>query len=148
MHERMAGLNHRWEHRLGASLALHIGVNTGPVVAGNLGLTSGATYAVTGDTVNTASRLQGAAPPGQTLVGVTTYQLTQHVFNFASVGDLALKGKTEPLPVYRLLGVLDTVRSARGLESYGLVAPLVGRDDELGQMRAAFARMLRAGRRW
>jgi predicted ATPase/class 3 adenylate cyclase len=142
MHERMAGLNRRWEHRLGTPLALHVGVNTGPVVAGTLGLTSGATYAVTGDTVNTASRLQGAAPPGQTLVGVTTYQLTQHVFNFASVGDLALKGKTEPLPVYRLLGVLDTVRSARGLESYGLMAPLVGRDDELGQMRAAFARML------
>jgi predicted ATPase/class 3 adenylate cyclase len=142
MHERMAGLNRRWEHRFGTPLTLHIGVNTGPVVAGALGVTSGAAYAVTGDTVNTASRLQGAAQPGQTLVGATTYRLTQHVFNFASVGDLALKGKTEPLQVYRVLGVLDTVRSARGLESYGLVAPLVGRDDELGQMRAAFARML------
>jgi hypothetical protein len=64
------------------------------------------------------------------------------VFNFASVGDLTLKGKTEPLPVYRLLGVLDTVRCARGLEPYGLVAPLVGRDDELGQMRTAFTHML------
>jgi adenylate cyclase len=62
--ERMAELNRRWEHRLGTPLALHIGVNTGPVVAGTLGLTSGATYAVTGDTVNTASRLQGAAPAG------------------------------------------------------------------------------------
>jgi adenylate cyclase len=143
MHDRMGAINRRWEYRLGESLALHIGVNTGPVVAGNLGATSGAAYAVTGDTVNTASRLQGAAQPGQTLVGVTTYSLTQHVFEFEGVGDLALKGKAEPLQVYRLLHVLDRVRSARGLASYSLVAPLVGRDDELGQMRAAFDGMLR-----
>ncbi len=58
------------------------------------------------------------------------------------VGDLTLKGKTEPLQVYRLLRVLDTRRSARGLQSYGLVAPLIGRDGELGQMLAAFDRML------
>ena len=143
MHERMEGLNRRWESRLGKSLALHIGVNTGPVVAGNLGSTSGAAYAVTGDTVNTASRLQGAAQPGQTLVSATTYGLTQHAFDFELVGDLALKGKTEPLRVYRVLRILDTRRSARGLESYSLVAPLVGRDDELSQMLAAFDRMLR-----
>jgi predicted ATPase len=143
MHERMEGLNRRWEHRLGTPLALHIGINTGPVVAGNLGSTSGAAYAVTGDTVNTASRLQDAAQPGQTLVGVTTYSLTQHAFAFALVGDLALKGKAEPLRVYRVLHVLDMVRSARGLAMYSLVAPLIGRDDALGQMRAACDGMLR-----
>jgi adenylate cyclase len=143
MHERMGELNRRWENRLGTSLALHIGVNTGPVVAGNLDSTSGAAYAVTGNAVNTASRLQGAAHPGQTLVGITTYSLTQHAFAFELVGDLALKGKAEPLRVYRVLHVLDMVRSARGLASYNLVAPLVGRDDVLGQMRAAFDGMLR-----
>jgi adenylate cyclase len=143
MHKRMEELNHRWEHRFGTPLALHIGVNTGPVVAGNFGSTPGTAYAVTGDTVNTASRLQGEAHPGQTLVGVTTYSLTQHAFAFALVGDLALKGKAEPLRVYQVLHVLDIVRSARGLESYSLSAPLVGRKDELGRMRAAFDGMLR-----
>jgi adenylate cyclase len=142
MHAQMEGLNRRWESRLGIPLALHIGVNTGPVVAGNLGSTAGAAYTVTGDTVNTASRLQGAALPGQTFVSATTYTLTQHAFDFALVGDLALKGKTEPLRVYRVLRILDTRRSARGLESYGLVAPLVGRGDELGQLLTAFDRML------
>jgi adenylate cyclase len=142
MHERMEGLNRRWQSRLGTPLALHIGISTGPVVAGNLGSTAGAAYAVTGDTVNTASRLQGAAQPGQTLVSGTTSKLTQHAFDFELVGDLALKGKTEPLRVYRVLRILDTRRSARGLESYGLVAPLVGRGDELGQMLTAFDRML------
>ena len=142
MHDRMGELNRRWQQRLGKPLALHIGVNTGPVVAGHLGSTSGAAYAVTGDTVNTASRLQDAAQPGQTLVGVTTYSLTQHAFAFDPVGDITLKGKAEPLRVYRVLHLLDTRRSARGLESYSLVAPLVGRDDELGQMRASFDGMM------
>ena len=143
MHERMAMLNGRWEHHLGKPLALHVGVNTGPVVTGSFGSRAGAAYAVTGDTVNTASRLQNAAQPGQTLVSHATYRLTQHAFAFEPLGDLALKGKTDPFPVYRLLGVLEAPRSARGLETHGLVAPLVGRDDELGQMLAAFDRMQR-----
>jgi predicted ATPase/class 3 adenylate cyclase len=143
LHKVMEGLNRRWESRFGTPLLLHIGVNTGPVVAGNFGSTSGTAYAVTGDTVNTASRLHEAAPPGQTLVSATTYSLTQHAFDFEPVDELALKGKTEPTRVYRLVRKLDARRPALGLESYGLAAPLVGRDDELGQMLAAFDRMLR-----
>jgi adenylate cyclase len=143
MHERMEGLNRRWASRFGRPLALHIGVDTGPVVAGTIGSTSGAAYAVTGDTVNTASRLQNAAQPGQTLVSVATYRLTQHAFAFEPGGDLALKGKAEPIPVYRVLGALAAPRPARGLEVHGLMAPLVGREDELAQMLAAFDRMVR-----
>src|SRR5207247_4931823 len=81
MHERMQTLNHRWERRLGRALALHIGVNTGSVVAGNLGSDAGAAYAVTGDTVNTAARLQSAARAGQVLVRPATYRLAQHPFH-------------------------------------------------------------------
>lgn len=143
MQERMAALGQRWERRLGRALALHIGINTGPVVAGNLGPTSGAAYAVTGDTVNTASRLQSAAQPGQILVSRTTYRLSQHAFAFEPLGEVAVKGKKEPVPIYRLLGAREVQRSARGLEAYGLVAPLVGRDDEMGQMLTAFDRMQR-----
>jgi adenylate cyclase len=143
MHERMEALNRRWERRFGRPLALHIGVNTGPVVAGTIGSASGGAYAVTGDTVNTASRLQSAAQPGQTLASAATYRLTQHAFAFEPAGELALKGKAELVPVYRVLGALAAPRPARGLESHGLVAPLVGREDELGQMLAAFERMLR-----
>src|SRR5439155_1705815 len=82
IHERAAVLNQRWASRLGQPLVLHIGINSGPVVAGNLGPGAGAAYAVTGDTVNTAARLLSAAPAGQTLVSRTTYQITRHAFDF------------------------------------------------------------------
>ena len=134
MHACVAALSERWRDRLGQSLALHIGVNSGRVVAGHLGSSADAAYAVTGDAVNTAARLQAAATAGQTMVSRATYLLTQFEFAFESEGALVLKGKSEPLPVYRLLGVDDQPRAVRGLAAHGLAAPLIGRDAELGQM--------------
>jgi adenylate cyclase len=145
MRERMDTLNRRWERRVGRPLALHIGLNTGPVVAGRIGSAADAAYAVTGDTVNTASRLQSAAPPGEILISDATYELTQHAFAFAPREEISLKGKSEPVGVHRVLGSLGAPRSARGLEGLGLAAPLVGRERELRRMDAAFDEM-RAGR--
>jgi adenylate cyclase len=144
MQERMGGLNRRWSRRLGRSLALHVGLNTGPVVAGRIGAAAEAAYAVTGDTVNTASRLQSAAEPGEVLVSESTRRLTEHAFAFAPRGALSLKGRREPVAAYRVLGALAAPRARRGLESLGLVAPLIGRDAELEQMLGVFDRM-RAG---
>ncbi len=142
MQERMAGVNGRWQKRLGKALALHVGVNTGPVVAGSIGADKGGAYAVTGDTVNTASRLQSAAPAGQIFLSAATWRLAQHAFAFEPAGDLQVKGKADPVAAYRLAGLLAAPRSARGLEAHGLVAPLVGREAELGELLAAFDRML------
>jgi predicted ATPase/class 3 adenylate cyclase len=139
MHERVAALGPRWAGRLGRPVALHVGVNTGPVVAGRLGGPR-ADYAVTGDTVNTTARLQASAGAGQTLVSQATYVLTRHAFGFEPLPPLALKGKAEPVAVFRLLGAAARPRAARGLETEGLVAPLVGRDQELAQLGAAFER--------
>ena len=144
MHRQVGALSRRWERRLGQPLALHAGVNTGPVVAGNLGAASGAAYAVSGDTVNTASRLQGAAGPGETLVSRATYLLTEHAFAFEALPPVTVKGKAEPLDVYRLREAHGAPRSARGLEAHGLAVPLVGRDAELRQILTAFDRMLGA----
>jgi adenylate cyclase len=143
MHERMPALSRRWEHRLREPLDLHVGINTGPVVAGSLGSTGSAAYAVTGDTVNTASRLLHAAQPGQTLVSDATHRLTQHAFAYEALGALAVKGKADRVPAYQVLRVLDAPRSARGLEAHGLAAPLIGRDEELTQIFTAFNRVAR-----
>ncbi|HZM34529.1 MAG TPA: adenylate/guanylate cyclase domain-containing protein [Burkholderiales bacterium] len=145
IHRRAAELSVRWKRRLGGPLALHIGINTGRVVAGKLGSDPQASYAVTGDTVNTAARLQSAAPAGETLVSESSYRLAQHAFSFAPAGSVALKGKAGPQAVYRLLGEAPEPRAARGLASLGLSSPMIGRDKELGELRAALQGAL-AGR--
>ncbi len=138
---RAGALSTQWEARLGQQVTLHIAVHTGPVVAGSLGDGAGAAYDVTGDAVNTASRLLGAAAPRTILVAASTQALVSHRFAFEPAGNVALRGKAEPMAVHRLLGVLAEPRSARGLAAFGLAAAMVGRDDELDRLLAAFAHM-------
>jgi predicted ATPase/class 3 adenylate cyclase len=143
MLERGATLSHEWAERLGQPVTLHAGIHTGPVVAGDLGGPAGGAYTVTGDTVNTASRLLAAAEPGVILVSEATRGFAHHRFAFASAGALALRGKAESIVAHRLLGPLAEPRSARGLTALGLTAPLVGRTGELDQLLATFDRMRR-----
>jgi adenylate cyclase len=136
---RSARLSDRWASRLGQPVTLHIGVHTGPVVAGSLGHAAGSAYAVTGDTVNTTARLLAAAP-GTILVSDATHALTRHRFAFDPPRELTLRGKSDPVVVHRLLGALAEPRSARGLAAHGLAAPLVGRAAELAaRIRARFS---------
>ena len=141
--ERGAALSREWAPRLGQPVTLHVAVHTGPVVAGSLGAAAGAAYAVTGDTVNTTSRLLAAAAPGAILVSGATHALTRHRFAFEPAGEVVLRGKVEPVVVHRLTGVLAEPGSPRGLAALGLTAPLVGRSHELDELRAAFDRMQR-----
>jgi adenylate cyclase len=134
-------LNNEWATRLGQPVTLHIAVHTGPVVAGSLGHAAGAAYDVTGDTVNTASRLLAVAAPGTVVVSEAVHALTRHRFSFEPAGEVTLRGKTEPIAVHRLKGVLAEPGSSRGLATLGLTAPLVGRSDELHQLLGAFQRM-------
>jgi adenylate cyclase len=135
-------LSEKWAPRLGQAVKLHIGVHTGPVVAGNLGDGAGAAYAVTGDTVNTTARLLAAAS-GTVLVSDATRALTRHRFAFEEERELALRGKTDPIVVHRLVGVLAEPQSGRGLAAYGLTSPMIGRADEIDQLVSAFSRMQR-----
>ncbi|SED38980.1 Predicted ATPase [Rhizobiales bacterium GAS188] len=134
MVKRAAGVGERSDACAGSPLTLHIGINTGHVVAGGFGAGNSKSYSVTGDTVNTAQRLQSMASPGEVLVGPLTYRLTRHAFSYDSLGDVALRGKVGSVEVHRLLRPLDAPRAARGLETLGLSAPLIGRDAELARM--------------
>jgi adenylate cyclase len=140
---RSAALSDEWAARLGQRVTLHIAIHTGPVVAGSLGEAAGAAYEVTGDTVNTASRLLGAAAAGTIVISDATHALTRHRFACEPAGEVALRGKAEPIVVHRLVGALARPRSARGLAAHGLATPMVGRADELDQLLAAFDRMHR-----
>lgn len=121
-------------------MLLHVGINTGPVVAGGLGVGAAKSYSVTGDTVNTAQRLQSLAEPGEVLVGPLTYRLTRHAFCYESLGNVALRGKADSVLVHRLRGPLAAPRAARGLEALGLSTPLIGRGAELRRMLSSLDR--------
>ncbi len=85
-------------------LSLRIGISTGEVVGGTMEHGGERQYSVTGDAVNTASRLQAAASPGQILAGDSTEKLARQRFTFESAGQIKLKGKRKPTEAYRLLG--------------------------------------------
>ncbi|PRH89571.1 adenylate/guanylate cyclase domain-containing protein [Labrys okinawensis] len=132
-------LDEHWAGRLGQPVSLHIGIHTGLVVAGHLGRAAGASYAVTGDTVNTTARLLAAAS-GAILVSEATQALTRHRFAFEPVPDLTLRGKAAPVAAYRLVGRLAMPASGRGLAAHGLESRMVGRDEELARLVALFER--------
>jgi class 3 adenylate cyclase/tetratricopeptide (TPR) repeat protein len=91
---------------------------------------------VTGDLVNTASRVQSAAAPGQVLVGDSTRRATEPTIVFEDAGEHELKGK---IGLHRLWRAVRVVSGARGsLKSEGLEAPFVGRDRELRQIKDMF----------
>ena len=80
------------------------GVNSGHGIARILGSEARMDYAVLGDSVILAQRLESAAPPGETYVSDCTYRLTRERFEFEPVGELTLKGKSEPVLAWRLVG--------------------------------------------
>jgi adenylate cyclase len=87
-----------------AHLRLHIGVNSGHGIGRVLGSDVRLDYGVLGDVVVLAQRLEAAAPPGETYVGETTYELTRKQFDLEPLGELTVKGKAEPVQAWRLVG--------------------------------------------
>ena len=103
MQRALVALNRDWESRGQQPLRMGVGVNTGPVTAGNIGSARRMDYTVIGDAVNTASRLESIAQPNQILIGEETYARVQGKFNIRSVGPRKVKGKTVELMVYEVL---------------------------------------------
>ena len=108
------------------------------VVTGEVAVTLGAVGEgmVAGDAVNTASRVQAAAKPGQVLVDAATHRLAGSAVGFADAGEHALKGKSEPAQLWRATRVLSGVGGSQRVD--GLEAPLTGRDAELRTIRELF----------
>ena len=126
----LARLNDELEGERGLRLAIRVGVNTGEVVTGDGGGTL-----VTGDAVNIAKRLEEAAANGDIIVGEATRVLAQGAASFQQLEPLAAKGKSERVRAWRLEGV-DPRRA--GFERR-FVTRLVGRHDELAQLRQVYA---------
>ncbi len=120
---------------IGEELQIRTAVNTGEALVA-LGAKPGEGDAmVAGDVVNTAARLQGAAPVNGILVGEGTYRATRHVIDYREAEPVEAKGKSEPVKVWEAAGA----RSRFGSDvEQKLRTPLVGRKRERSMLADAF----------
>ncbi|MBK5223809.1 MAG: AAA family ATPase, partial [Acidimicrobiia bacterium] len=125
---------------LWASVQMRIGVNTGEVLTG--ALRAGGDYTAMGDVVNTASRLQTAAAPGEVLVGPATHAATVDAIGYDSVGRLEVRGRGDAVAAWRAVRTL--VPPGYGRRSTR--APLIGRSGELGLIGHAIDTCVERGR--
>jgi len=100
------------ERSEGPKLRIRIGINSGKVVAGEIGSINKKEYTVLGDTVNTASRLESSvAKPMTIVVGENTYSASHDQFEFRPLGKATLKGKEREVTVYEVVGLSEPTGS-------------------------------------
>ncbi len=128
----------------GATMAVRMGLNTGLVVVGAIGDNLRMDYTAIGDTINVAARLQQHAEPGEILIGEATSRLASGYVRVEPLGQVELKGKSEPVVAYRLVGP-GPRRSRVDVHAERGLSPLVGRERELQTLTERFAEA-RAGR--
>lgn len=129
-------------HRI-PSFQMRIGLNTGLVVVGNIGSDLHMEYLAIGDTLNLAARMQSAADADTILVSQNTHRQVAQLFECEDRGEISVKGKAEPVRVFRVVGEVKGAMRTRGIA--GLASPLVGRSRELSTLAETLADA-RAGR--
>jgi predicted ATPase/class 3 adenylate cyclase len=137
MQERLEQFNKRMS--LPEKLGIHMGINTGTVIAGLVGTERKRSYTVMGDAVNVASRLESVSEKGEFLISEATYNLTSRLFVFDKREPVSVKGKREPLQIYQLKGTRDLGQTQRGLT--GMEAPVIGREYELQTMLENYGKL-------
>jgi class 3 adenylate cyclase len=120
--------------RDGVDLRLRVGLNSGEVIAGEMG--SGPFgYGTVGEQVGMAQRMESVAPPGGVMLSATTARLVEGAASLGEVELVQIKGAEEPVPARRLLGMADGHRGAGRAES-----ALVGRRWEMSAVEGLLDR--------
>ena len=134
MQDALRRINVDLEERLGITLKVRIGLNSGLVAVGSIGSDLRMEYTALGDTVNVASRLQSVAEPGTILVSRSVYEQALPLFEFRELGSIRVKNRVEPVEIYEVIAPRQKAGRVRGIP--GLAAPMVGRAQELTQLRS------------
>src|SRR6266446_8662863 len=124
----------------GEACQFRMGLNSGLVVVGSIGDNLRMDYSAIGDTTNLAARLQQLAEPGTLLVSESTTRLVQGAVRLEALAPVQVKGKTEPVPIYKVIGTLPR-RSPIASRSERTLSPFVGRERELATLEALFAQV-------
>ena len=111
MHRRLLELNEVWVKQGLTRLSMRVGVNSGRVVAGNMGTKTLFNFTIMGDCVNLGSRLEGANKFYGTniIMGEAAYELTGTRFDTRKLDRIRVKGKNRPISIYELLGPRGTI---------------------------------------
>ncbi|HEV8654228.1 MAG TPA: adenylate/guanylate cyclase domain-containing protein [Candidatus Limnocylindria bacterium] len=127
----------------GIEFGIRVGVNTGLVVVGTVGSDLMYEYTAMGDAVNVAARMESAARPGTVLVTETTFRFIAPLFDAVELEPLSVKGKSEPVVAFEIIGPKHAPGRTRGI--VGLGSAMVGREKELATLDELVA-VVRAGR--
>lgn len=139
----LATRNEHLHRRFGVALNVRAGLDTGLVVAGEMGAGQAPDpLAIVGETPHIAARLQGLAEPGSVLISDATLELSRELFETESLGERALKGISRPIVVHRVLGLAPVAPGPRPLGARPRT-PLIDRSDELGRLREAWEQAMR-----
>ena len=95
-----------------------------------------------GDAVNLASRIEGVSKVGQILVGPATYKATKTGFEYKALQPVSLKGKAEPVPVYELLSIKETLYRVEPGADRMISSAMVGRDSGLNKLELAILKAI------
>ncbi len=119
-------------------LNVRIGINTGLVTTGKVGLQRERDFTVYGDTVNLAARMESNAPLNSIMIPVGTKRLVADIFKFKSIGKIRVKGKSQPIEVYTVDG-LRPKRVERWSRAKLIRKPeYVGREKEVKNIEKLF----------
>jgi class 3 adenylate cyclase len=100
MQRKVSELSQQWETQGRAPFQIRIGINTGTVIAGNIGSSIRQEYTAIGDDVNVAQRLEANCPPGGVLISKSTYEQVRDRVEAEPLEPLLVKGRREPVQVY------------------------------------------------